>query len=80
MFGDRIDELGLSLGIDQRIGPSLEAHSLGHIAREVSSEYPAEIVRDNGVTVFPDGLAVALDERWSEEKMSLDSITRPQFP
>lgn len=74
-----IEEIGLTLGVDQRIHAALQGESLKAVAGELASEYgeePQESVGFDAMKVFPDGLAIGLDRRWSQERMSLEPTMR----
>ncbi len=72
----KIDEVGVTIGIDRSIRDRLELNDF--LVRKAPSVAMPEVVEaTSGVfTVFPDGVTIALDDRWSEGRMNRDSRER----
>lgn len=70
------DEVGVTIGIDKYVKERLEADTPQAITTRADQN--REVASDAGqdFTVFPDGLAIALDERWSEQRMRREPLQR----
>ena len=71
-----IEETGVSIGIDTTTLKRLEQD--GDFRAPFANELAQVSVADDeqGTVTFPDGLAVSLDQRWSENRMRRDPRTR----
>jgi hypothetical protein len=71
-----IEEIGVSIGIDTETLKRLEQHS--DLKDALANEPSHAVIGDDeqGTVVFADGLAVSLDQRWSEDRMRRDPRSR----
>lgn len=75
-FVREIPEVGVSLGLDQTVRERLEVRSMGRGYTDLEAQGPVEPLVEGEFTVFPDGLAISLDDRWSSSRMEMDSWLR----
>ena len=70
-----LSEVGVSIGIDREVVTRLADETMSQAPNVFG--YGAESkMHQQEFSVFPDGLAIALDERWSASRMSLDPWSR----
>lgn len=62
------EEIGVTLGLDSRVLKRLSSNQDSALFAPLEQS-PAETKSASEFTVFPDGVAVALDPRWSENQM-----------
>lgn len=75
---NEVSEVGVTIGLDTAVRERLYARSMAQRDSEGAPERLDKRVRAEGFTVFPDGLAISLDERWSEDRMAIDPWVRPR--
>ncbi len=73
---ERNDEVGVTIGIERRVVEALDADS-PPIFQERFHGVPPEVADGNELfALFSDGLAIALDDRWGEQRMRLEANNR----
>lgn len=65
----RIEDVGVTIGLDHRIQASFEHHDIIGIVGELRADDEPTVLRDGPLTTFADGVAIQLDERWAENRM-----------
>jgi hypothetical protein len=81
-IGDRafvartIDEIGVTVAIERETRERIISRTLLERTRVPRVEVQETLQPDGGFVVFPDGLAIALDERWSVDRMQRDPGAR----
>ncbi|GAA7762381.1 hypothetical protein HpMS107_26940 [Helicobacter pylori] len=68
------DETGLSIGLSRKTASQI---SSGQITTRRESLADGNI--EHSVRVFPDGIAISLDKRWSEDQMKIDVLDRTRL-
>jgi len=69
------DDVGITVGLDIDIKERFDANKPIYTI-EKSKQVEGTESFDNNFTVFPDGLAIGLDGRWSDKRMKLDPRER----
>jgi len=75
-FVRELPEIGVTIGIDRNVRDRLQTRSLIVGEGELFHEPSPEPQPDGDFLVFADGLAIALDDRWAEDRMSRDPLVR----
>lgn len=65
----RIEDLGLTIGLDHRIYASFDSQNIVNIVGELRKEDESSVLAEGDVTTFPDGVAIHLDDRWAKSRM-----------
>jgi hypothetical protein len=72
----KIPEVGVTVAIDQDLRQRVVGRLLAQSAPRIDGSETGTPRQSNDFVVFADGLAVALDERWSEDRMRRDPRAR----
>jgi hypothetical protein len=82
LIGDRafsfytLSDIGVSIGIDDATAKQIRTGEPERVVEE-PLDTPFLSATDASLTqVFPDGIAISLDERWSTVRMTLDASAR----
>tara|TARA_R100000656_G_scaffold110474_1_gene82452 strand:- start:644 stop:1612 length:969 start_codon:yes stop_codon:yes gene_type:complete len=70
-----LPEIGVSIGIDREARVRLNERTMSQALNSFAEGAEFKLHQQEFV-IFPDGLAIALDDRWSESLMSLDPWSR----
>lgn len=70
-----LPEIGVTIGIDREAVVRLEERTMSQAPHSFVEAAEFQLHQQEFV-IFPDGLAIALDDRWSESRMSLDPWSR----
>lgn len=70
-----LPEIGVSIGIDREVVARLDERTMSQAPNAFVEGAESQLHQQEFV-IFPDGLAIALDDRWSESRMSLDPWSR----
>lgn len=65
-----VGDIGLTIGLDRRIHLSFDQGDILGIVGELRRKEEPSVLQDGALTVFPDGLAIQLDDRWTKNRMS----------
>lgn len=71
-----LPEIGVSVAIDRNVRDRVQKHSMTAGVDELIQDPFPEPQRDGEFLVFADGLAIALDARWAENRMARDPWVR----
>jgi hypothetical protein len=71
-----LSEIGVTIGIDQEVRNRLKERSMFQYEQSLPPEQCVEFHSEDNFSVFSDGLAISLDERWSENRMVQDPWSR----
>lgn len=71
-----VEDIGLTIGLDRRIHLSFDQNNILGIVGELRREDEPTVLQDGALTLFPDGLAIQLDNRWSNDRMSHQPLMR----
>lgn len=71
-----LPEIGVTVGIDREVRDRLQTHALTAGKGALMEDASPEPKPDGDFLVFSDGLAVSLDARWAEERMTRDPWMR----
>lgn len=71
-----LPEIGVKIGIDRNVRDRLQKHTMTAGEGELIHDPSPEPQPYGDFLVFADGLAIALDARWADERMSLDPWVR----
>jgi hypothetical protein len=71
-----LPEIGVTIGIDHEVRNRLTERTMSRIEQPLSPEQTIEPHLDGEFSVFSDGLAISLDERWTEGRMAQDPLLR----
>jgi len=71
-----LSEIGVTIGIDQDLLGRLQTRSMTREWDAIMSNLSPEPQLADGFTIFPDGLAISLDARWTEIKMAREPWDR----
>ncbi|MCG5511507.1 hypothetical protein, partial [Ectothiorhodospira lacustris] len=71
-----LSEIGVSIGIDREVRERVLQRILLQGEKLLLLDQAAEPYQEDGFTIFADGLAISLDERWSEDRMAQDPWSR----
>lgn len=74
-FVRELPEIGVTLGIAREVRDRVQNRAMSAAEAFVQDQSP-EPQRDGDFVVFADGLAISLDERWTEERMARDPWVR----
>lgn len=72
---NELREVGVSIGIDREVVERLEEGTLSQAPRSFVEGAELQL-NEKEFVIFSDGLAVALDDRWSQSRMNLDPWSR----
>lgn len=65
-----IPEIGVTIGLDRKLRDQLRNRSVTSGSSRLAPQRMSEHGKAGMFHLFPDGLAISLDERWSSERMS----------
>jgi hypothetical protein len=68
-----ISETGVTVAIIRDVRERLLAGTAAQFWNDISAEDATGQLSDEGYAIFPDGIAVALDQRWYNERMERDT-------
>lgn len=71
-----LSDVGVTVGVENGIRERLASRTMMQADQVRMLTQSSEPRADGDFVVFPDGLAVSLDERWSEDRMTLDPGAR----
>jgi hypothetical protein len=73
-FGS-LGDMGVALGMHTRVRAAIEAGNFRTLRDEATVDTPTELKMDR-ISTYSDGLAIALDQRWSSERMTRQPTER----
>ena len=66
----KVEDIGLTIGLDRRIHLSFDQSNILSIVGELRRRDEPAVQQDGALTMFPDGLVIQLDDRWTKSRMS----------
>lgn len=71
-----VEDIGLTIGLDRRIHLSIDQTNILGIVGELRRKNEPTLLQDGELTMFPDGLAIQLDDRWTKNRMNRQPVMR----
>jgi hypothetical protein len=71
-----IEDVGLTIGLDRSIHLSIDDGNIIDIVGRLKGREESVTLQDGALTLFPDGLVIQLDERWTKIRMAHQPETR----
>lgn len=75
-YARELAEIGVTIALDSEVHKQLRERSMGDGQLAAITPDLSQDIQDSGFVSFDDGLAVSVDHRWSEDRMTLDPIQR----
>lgn len=71
-----LPEIGVTVAFDVEVREHVNRRAMGTTGIEAGWNSFSKVTEDGEFIVFPDGLAISLDERWAPQRMMLDPTRR----